>query len=415
MSNRHSDRPHRMFGGSGWILQRWTFCFCLLVIFVSASSYGQKTGVLSSFSKTISALSSCPEINPATTLSATTVPVSQYFTPRNHGQVHIPLVSPGSKEVKSSYKSGQTYRIIELRGWLRVVEPMCNGADPDWHYKFELDSEWTDSLGINLNDLIRAGNYLDGGYITEDMKKTIIVDDWYNYDNYSSRETQPVVVSRPIVGIELNGIFSDLATEAPNDWPWDTYGYADSGACQGYRNRGAIGPLPVLWAYNPLNPICGQPALDQYEQCRDWTFRSQHPECGFSGAAADSVTPGWYVRVVGSIITDSPHAYGEDIFGTWTCRWLNWLCSSRRYSRVRSMLWDGDRSDTDENNAARWTEIHPPDVIAILPYKPPAETTRIVLLMSQGNFRILDFDMAPPSPLQSGVRRKDRLERDRGV
>lgn len=374
-----------IYGSRPKIGARLFFCTCLLALFISGNS-----------NENFSAQSLCPNIDPATAMSATGIPISQYFLPRP-GK-HFRLPSPGSREVLSKYQPGMPYQLIELRGWLRAVDSSCNPSDPDWHYMLELDPEWTNSLGINLNDLIKAGNYLDGGYITEDMRKTIRINDWFTYDNYSFQESEPIVVSRPIVKIELNGIFAEAGTVLPSDWTWDTHGYYDTGTCLAYSKRGAVGPLPVLWAYDPLNPVCGQPALDQYDKCQDWTYSSQQPACGGTSGAGSSSTPGWYVRVVGSLLTDSPHAYGEDIFGTWTCRWLNWLCNSRRNARVRSMHWSGDRADSDENNPARWTEIHPPDIIGILPYKYPSETARSILLMSLGSFRILDVDIAPPGP-----------------
>src|SRR5260370_30072248 len=31
-------------------------------------------------------------------------------------------------------------QIVELRGWIHGISPTCNGDDPDWHYKLEIDT-----------------------------------------------------------------------------------------------------------------------------------------------------------------------------------------------------------------------------------------------------------------------------------
>ena len=74
--------------------------------------------------------------------------------------------------------------------------------------------------------------------------------------------------------------------------------------------------------------------------------------------------------------------------------------------------WAGGLSDTDPNNAARWSEIHPPDIIDVMdpsptvPFKVPTETVRGVTVFAGScwvpffacNPQALDADIAPPGP-----------------
>src|SRR4051794_4546515 len=99
----------------------------------------------------------------------------------------------------------------------------------------------------------------------------------------------------------------------------------------------------TFWPFHPSNPLPWQPPL----------------------AVGD------YVRIVGSLITDAPH--GGDPFDDFTL---------------------------GESNPARWTEIHPPDIIERLPDKQRNETLQAVRVWAKPRqASVLDVDLpAPPRP-----------------
>jgi hypothetical protein len=69
-----------------------------------------------------------------------------------------------------------------------------------------------------------------------------------------------------------------------------------------------------------------------------WPFLPTHD----SIEPATALVPGDYVRVIGSIVTDEPHNGGPN-------------------------QWQEGYGEHDELNPARWTEIHPPDIIQKIP------------------------------------------------
>jgi hypothetical protein len=279
----------------------------------------------------------------AATVSQT--PPSTVFPPLQPGQQ--PLAVSGSKGIPGPAQ------VIELRGWLAEVEPGCNGTDPDWHYGLAIDPTWTDQQSIDLTTLILAGNLN-------------VFSDQRDPNTPSS-----VVVGRPVVHVELNGWRPSVnhnGQTLPVDW--------------GFTGADAVNCPGVSWAFNPTNPLSWQPPL----------------------------AVGQYVRIVGSLLTDVPHE-SEAQIPTWLLATfgINSETSADKQKMVALNVlqqdWAGGRSDDDLNNPARWTEIHPPDIIAILdsPSSPqlPTETFRGVTVIATncafGCSQTLDTDITPPT------------------
>jgi hypothetical protein len=133
-----------------------------------------------------------------------------------------------------------------------------------------------------------------------------------------------------------------------------------------------------MWAFNPTNPVAGQAALAQ---------QLSNPD------PSGKVVPIYdqYVRVVGSLVTDDPHLDCYVIVG----------CIN---ADPMTVFWRGSFSDTDPANPARWTEVHPPDVISVIaePNPEAIETVRCVSVGAPNALlavkKMLDLDIAAPSP-----------------
>ena len=297
-------------------------------------------------------LHSIPEQSgePETSNSISETPPSSVFLP--DGKKWHPLPVAGSQ---IQIINGHEVRTVELRGWLRDIASECNPADPDWHYILEIDPAWTDSLGIDLNQLIKIGNIV----------------------NVNSANNSPahrnVSVSAPVIFVELNGwnpnaYYRDALTksteEVPSDWQ--------------FRNDCS----DVIWPYDPRNPLAKQPKL----------------------------AVGQYVRMVGSIVTDDPHSEIA-LAPRWFCWNFAW-CGSEEQTKInayRAVLsaWAAGKTVTDPANPARWTEMHPPDTIVVMPQKLQTEAVQVVALFSS-NCGLgacasvsLDQDFAPPIPRPS--------------
>jgi hypothetical protein len=164
------------------------------------------------------------------------------------------------------------------------------------------------------------------------------------------------VFSLPLLHVELNGIPTG-GPRRPADW----------------QTNGQPGCESTWWPFNPLHP----------------------PN------SAD-LTEGAYVLMAGSLVTDSPHV-ATDYFGTW---WAGFFGSGDEAERMRAafIVWGG-YDDHDPNHDARWTEMHPPDLIQTIPRDPAdrIETLRGVALVAanglvSGETQTLDVGIRPPSP-----------------
>lgn len=255
--------------------------------------------------------------------SSSPTPGSIVYPPNNTS--HFPLKGIPTAAIVIS--QGREVNLVELRGWLRGVDNEC-GDGTDFHYFLELDTEWALSQGMDLNMILRVGNV---GSI-ESLRLS-----------GSPRKS----VSIPFVKIELNSWgwrgHTPPITKAPSDWTH-------------------IGNCGRTWPFDHYQPKSDGPRLKPL--------------------AWDMVERGPYVRIVGSIVTDSPHdvQHRPNVF------------FSRHFAITTDDIaeWQGAVPDwhpgvatNDPRHYARWTEIHPPDLIEVLDWKVPLITTRSVALAAR--------------------------------
>jgi hypothetical protein len=260
-------------------------------------------------------------------------PPSSVFVP--NGEKLYPLAVPGTREV---HAHGQTIRIVEMRGWLRAVDPTCYAKDPAWYYLLEPDPSWMDTVGMSLGDMTKVGNIT--GLIDQPEEQSV-----YR------------IVGRPLVRIELGG--------------WDPSKHNGSPP-SGWNYHGAAGCPDVSFSFDPLRPIPSGPPL----------------------------TPGRYVRVVGSLVSDAPHGTKATV-GVWLVRHFGIVLDTEFRVDAAQNMWSKG-AEENPNNPARWTEIHPPDEIEPLPDPMPSETVRgVAICVHDGIFRKaepLALALSPPGP-----------------
>ncbi|GEM_PF-5717134 len=341
-------------------MKRVITCAALSLAFLSSCT---TTGQLSGSG--LAALGCVLQAEGGTSVSNT--PPSTIFPPNSPKQV--PLSVHGSKSIPGPAQT------IELRGWLTRVDMSCNGVDPDWHYNLAIDPKWAiDHLGIDITQLILPGNINE---FSDDLVPT--------NTEITSGATTPdgrtiswAMVGRPTIHVELNGW---RPSDHPGKTPPSDWGWSNSNGCPG-----------VVWAFNPINPL----------------------------ACAAPLRVGMYVRIVGSLITDEPHDQSAGV-PTW---WVNSFGESAPGEQGQAgpdalnalqLDWAGGLNSYDANNPARWSEIHPPDIIADIDTSSPimpTETFEGVTVMSKnciGGYpgasctpTTLDVDIAPPSNMPVG-------------
>ena len=273
---------------------------------------------------------------------------------------------------------GAIAQIIELRGWLTFVGPRCyreprsvpiaklNKREPDWHYNLELDPTWLDHLGVkDPNLIVRPGNVINSA--TRVARPGDI----------DGHETGPLatpsafsVTARPIVHVEVAS--------------WDPSRHRGQQPPAGWRAYALPGCAPeVRWPYDPRNPIPTQTPLKA----------------------------GQYVRMVGSLVTDDPHvriteepadyaASDRDIHGI--------LGGDDATTLAVRLFWEQERSNNDPANGSRWSELHPPDLVEVLPSRPRTEVLRSVLVatppdLAPGAVFTFDVNLPLPQPAVSGA------------
>ena len=111
----------------------------------------------------------------------------------------------GSQRVVSQ---GKELRVVELRGWLRALDPgppvNKERWGGDWHYGLEVDPLWADQLGIDLNKIMKVGNIAGDNAISGSVPKRRI--------------------GRAIINVEFNAVSQQYATDnlggadEPLDW-----------------------------------------------------------------------------------------------------------------------------------------------------------------------------------------------------
>src|SRR5882762_3034712 len=236
-----------------------------------------------------------------------------------------------------------------------------------------IDPDWADSVGMPLTQLLRPGNLV------------VHVSDEQAHD-----ATVRTVVGVPNVHVELNGYVPMQHNGAAAPGSWSSYGQD----CQ------------IPWVHGGGGPKHGGPIHDT--QNTVWPFDPTHP-LSWQNPLGD----GDYVRMYGELVTDSPHTE-EGIPAQFFCRQFNLgpACNTngiKTQQRIALVRWAGNRSDEDPTNQARWTEMHPPDMIAILSPKPRTTTLRSVAVSAENclvgscETTSLDVDLAAPIPKPPGA------------
>jgi hypothetical protein len=266
--------------------------------------------------------------------------------------------------------NGKSVAIIELRGWLTMVEGQCHvenigqqSEDVDWRYDLEVDMEWLDSIGLAPEALMRPGDV-----IRVDSENRGAASVQAEVDARSSARAK---YCEPIVHVELDG------------WPRkDARGNPDVPATWNFVNECMKLQIPVVWPFDPRHPKPADPPLE----------------------------PGQYVRVVGSLVTDEPHmmqkwaetdlvlrlgfAAAEGLLG-------NEEVEAAQTNAIK-WLWGPNRPPQDPTHPARWNEIHSPDYIEVFqPAKDRNETVRCLAIVAQngllaGDVEELTAEIRPP-------------------
>jgi hypothetical protein len=104
---------------------------------------------------------------------------------------------------------------------------------------------------------------------------------------------------------------------------------------------------------------------------------------------------------MGSLVSDAPHAT-KATAGVWLVRNLGLALDPQHVIHAAENAWS-EGGEEDPDNPARWTEIHPPDLIEALPDRAPEETVRGVTVRApQGAFSRspapVDLSLSPPGP-----------------
>jgi hypothetical protein len=306
--------------------------------------------------------------------SISPTPPSLMYPPDGAGR-HFPVDLPTAKHIVSA---GKQVRLVELRGWLRTVDDACNGSDPDWNYHLEIDPEWSDSVGVDLHQVIRMGNILQQGMPA----------------NYGRKEA---VISVPTINCELDAWPNKwhLDKQLPEDWT-----FTNANGCPNATDIG-LPNIQVKWAFNPLHPspISTDPNLP-VSQTLDPLLGNNNP---LDPLQSQGNLPAPYVRMTGSLVTDQPHDMKG---GLWKELAIKFGWSDQDMS-VMSELWDG-RPAQDPMKITRWTEMHPVDGIWVLPPKTPKYSFRAVAVFARngllvGDRTTLDVDLFPPGNQPSGM------------
>lgn len=248
---------------------------------------------------------------------------TEVFAPHRNGgsDVDLPRAAnraPGTREGPLGSA------MIELRGWLRSVSDECNPVDPDYHYNVELDPDWMASQQLNPGALLRARDIREG--IQDESLCSLTFDRTGGFAR----------CSLPRLHIELSGVPSTPERRGRIDPRW-----VQSSRCP--ARPGAFGGASIHW---PFDPVAGF----QVNAQRGGDAR---------GAYVPPLAPGQYVRVRGGLVTDAPHWGGVDPGDTLGREELILLHQPFGDPWGAGLAWR-----ENPESQARWSEIHPPDVIA---------------------------------------------------
>jgi len=295
--------------------------------------------------------------------SASPTPGSVVYPPEP--TAHYPIAGiPGAVRVRSRGYDIQ----LKLYGWLRKVRNGFNCSDPDGGYYFEVDTAWARQRGIDLHQLYRVGN---------------IAADGIPEPGFWPRRA----VAEPVIHLEVNGwgfrgryprvqpgVPNHIAATWPADWTFT------DGQCQ------------RRWPFDPLKPSPANPA----------TLMPFETALGVRGS---------YVRVVGSLVTDSPHDVGA--FAGWFSRFTGISVTQAYDSSGAVSDWHPGVASSDPRHHARWTEVHPLDLIEVVnPGKQPNVNVRGIALAARvaatpgpiiPSCEEASFTLAPPTSRPSAA------------
>ena len=263
--------------------------------------------------------------------SSSPTPGSLIFPP--NGTKLIPLTA--TSRAMSLFSQGKRMQITEVFGWLwksDTEDGGCKGDEgdgADFHLNLELDTEWALTNGFDLHKILRIGNIAAQGV-------------------QQPGSTPRKSVSIPLINVELNS------------WGWE----------------------------NRYPPGGGKPADWTHKQtdCKDvaWPFDPSQPEKAKPRITLENGKRGPYVRMSGSLVTDSPHDV-QSRPNTWFCRNFA-ICDSAKAE------WEGSVQDwaprpgassEESDHTARWTEMHPPDLIEVIDRREPSVTVRGLALAAR--------------------------------
>lgn len=271
--------------------------------------------------------------------SISKTPASGQFPPdATGGGNHLPFPAAGTRQRQAP--NGAAVSMIEVRGWLVGTGTGCNPdpTDHDWHWELELDPAFAESKGMDVLELVRTGNVL------------LLASDF----NDSSTPSPYSVVTRPIIHVELNAWdpAQHGGQSAPADWV-----SVPSPNCEG-----------MSFPFDPRQPISFLPALAN----------------------------GQYVRMMGSLVTDDPHEKNPHLI--YEDRLVGYVYHDDPGVVLNAAreLWSAKRAETDPTNPVRWTELHPPDIVAVLDeHKARTETVRILAVAAETRLCAADSTICP--------------------
>lgn len=246
--------------------------------------------------------------------------------------------------VPGSVVNAKGARIVELRGWIRAMECCPNLKERPNPVDWSFDLELDPAWTDRLDRLRRPRQQPD--VLNMLMRPGSIL-------RLPVESHYRAAVSQPILHVEMMS--------------WQ-HGQTIDQFLERIAGIDALGrrkvPQPVGWTYQ-------DPAGVYWP----WNPRTPTNEPGYRLKIGD------YVRMAGAMVTDFPHGIVYDP------GYRNWF-------------------DTPDN-AARWTEMHPPDYIErVLPQRAPLETVRCVAIfaasgLARGESNEIEFEVRAPSPRPS--------------
>ena len=298
-------------------------------------------------------------------------------------------------------------RRIELRGWLVHVPNFCH-EDGDAVFNLEVDPSWTDQIGVDLNQLIRVGNVL--------LAKGEVPRENVGINFQHTPATYYQAVSPPVVHLEIYPWI-------PSNFPCAFPSAAASAYFNAQCNRGDLPPLPAPpcpaatpppdWiaanapTLNRTSPNGSPGPCDLPPDCNRAYFWPYHPR-----QPSPCLAPGQYVRVVGTLITDYPHFGGLNDPPKWVAD--NGQDEDIEVKRAWGGAvftlgsWLGGDDVYQQNHPARYTEVHPVDLIAVLDTnRRSSETVVVVAVLAEDGAQpssrhppqkqTFDLDITPPA------------------